>query len=80
VCCVIEPLQWIHDDFNDLIQIRNDIEDLVTVELEKIPGMPRQEANALRNPEQRLAELRRDFFQTIHKTETKVLLNSTHES
>ena len=75
---VINPLQWIHQDFMGLTDIRNEIEDLVTNELGKIPGIAQQAANVT-NPEHRLAELRRRFFQTIHQIQTKVILNSTHE-
>ena len=75
---VIDPLQWIHTDFSALLPIRNDIQDLVTNELCKIPGVANQnvEREDLLSPDARLAELRRKFFQTIHKIQTRVILGS----
>ncbi|HEX3856506.1 MAG TPA: hypothetical protein VHY30_04320 [Verrucomicrobiae bacterium] len=76
-CRVIEPLQWVHNDFSELLQILGQIEDLVTTEISRIPGVIKTEADSQKKcPSDRLAELRRQFFQTIHKIQTNVILIS----
>jgi len=80
---LIDPLQWIHGEFQELVQVRNDIQDLYTDELSKIPGISKSAAIASQNgkkPDEQLAELRKKFFQTIHRIHTKVLLDETHKS
>jgi hypothetical protein len=66
---VIEPLQWVHEDFDQLLDIRNAIQDLITTELSKIPGVAAGSADEApaKHPADRLGELRRKFFQSIHK-------------
>ena len=69
-----------HNDFSELLQILEQIEDLVTTELSRIPGVVKPETGSTKKyPSDRLAELRRQFFQTIHKIQTNVILISTRE-
>jgi hypothetical protein len=70
---VIEPLQWVHEDFNQLSDIRNAIQDLITAELYKIPGVAAgasSQAPAI-EPADKLGELRRSFFQSIHQIQVR---------
>lgn len=70
---VIEPLQWVHSDFAKLLPIFSQIEDLVTNELIKLQGIVRAD-NGQRSPADRLADLRRQFFQTIHSIQREAVL------
>jgi hypothetical protein len=73
---VVLPLQWVHSDFSDLLPILGQIEDLVTGELSKVPGIAKSEAltqQIKQTPQDHFADLRREFFQTIHKVQTKAV-------
>ena len=78
---IVEPLQCVHVDFAELLPILGNIEDLVTAEIVRIPGTPVPENGACKKcPTDRLVELRRQFYETIHRIQTKVVLISPRKT